>query len=356
MAGRWANGGTGAGSLGLVDLAIARLHATAGNDAAARAVVQERGRGARTGRRCRRGWPDRSSIKASSSARRRCLPRPRRRPGRGIRPPDRRRPGGPSPGLTGTPRIRQGAVSDRRAHRRLMRTDHDQSRHRELPPGPPRAARQRRAARTRRQPVPPTTAPARRGAVGTTASPTRSSATTTSRTSCSSRPSPLGSRPYPEIAPKLEGDHADLDVLLDDLRAALAVERRPSHCATLAAELRDHLDEHLDLRGPRDRAALRTPLSPGRVRRAQRPRRAHDALQAAALHRAVADVAPRRRASASELLASVPKAMTFLWMATRRRYGRLASRRPRLNPTRRTKHRRRSSCPTSMPSPAGSTP
>ena len=36
MAGRWANAGTGAGSLGLVDLAIARLHATAGDDAAAR--------------------------------------------------------------------------------------------------------------------------------------------------------------------------------------------------------------------------------------------------------------------------------------------------------------------------------
>ena len=49
---------------------------------------------------------------------------------------------------------------------------------------------------------------------------------------------------YPQIAPKLEGDHADLDVLLDDLRAALAAsdERR---AATLAAELRDHLDEHL---------------------------------------------------------------------------------------------------------------
>ena len=49
---------------------------------------------------------------------------------------------------------------------------------------------------------------------------------------------------YPEIAPKLEGDHADLDVLLDDLRAALATGDDP-RAATLAAELRDHLDEHL---------------------------------------------------------------------------------------------------------------
>ena len=36
MAGRWANAGTGAGSLGLVDLAIARLHETAGDEGAAR--------------------------------------------------------------------------------------------------------------------------------------------------------------------------------------------------------------------------------------------------------------------------------------------------------------------------------
>ena len=129
---------------------------------------------------------------------------------------------------------------------------------------------------------------------------------------------------YPEIAPKLEGDHADLDVLLDDLRAALATsdERR---AATLAAALRDHLDEHLAFED-----AEIAPLFIRHFTAAE-----YDELNT----RAVKMTPPRQLlftapwmmshlddAERRALLASVPKAMTFLWIATRGRYARLASR------------------------------
>jgi hemerythrin-like domain-containing protein len=49
---------------------------------------------------------------------------------------------------------------------------------------------------------------------------------------------------YPEIAPKLEADHAELDELLAALTTALG-SADTDRTARLAAALRDHLDEHL---------------------------------------------------------------------------------------------------------------
>ena len=115
MAGRWANGGTGAGSLGLVDLAIARLHATAGNVEQARELVRD-GRSTRTSAWERpRGWPDRCSTRASSWASMALQPSiaPPRSPTRTSSRSSATR--SPRPGLTdgAAPRIRQGVVARR---------------------------------------------------------------------------------------------------------------------------------------------------------------------------------------------------------------------------------------------------
>ena len=68
--------------------------------------------------------------------------------------------------------------------------------------------------------------------------------------------------------PELEGDHADLDVLLDDLRATLAASDE-GRAASLAAELRDHLDERFAFEDAE--IALHPALHGGRVRRPERP-------------------------------------------------------------------------------------
>ena len=95
--------------------------------------------------------------------------------------------------------------------------------------------------------------------------------------------------------------------------------------ASLAAELRDHLDEHLAFED-----AEIAPLFIRHFTAAE-----YDDLNA----RAVKMTPPRQLlftapwmmshlddAERRALLASVPKAMTFLWIATRGRYARLASR------------------------------
>lgn len=129
---------------------------------------------------------------------------------------------------------------------------------------------------------------------------------------------------YPEIAPKLDADHADLDVLLDDLGAAIAASD-PVTAPALAAALRDHLDEHLAFED-----AEIAPLFVRHFTAAE-----YDDLDARAVKmtplKQLFFTAPwlMSHLDATEreqLLATVPKAMTVLWKATRGRYARLASR------------------------------
>ena len=233
MAGRWANGGTGAGSLGLVDLAIARLHATAGNGEQARSwfarsVDAHRARGSARvagpipappgcllGRRWRRSprsrrapLPTRTSSR--SSATRSSAPAPDGarpdRAGRQGSAKESSQGGGASSGAcTPTP---QPPTPRPRPTSRAISASTERS-----GPAPPSSRRQRL--------VPPTPAfrrPVPRWFRGFAAEiqchhhiedellfPAIAARVAT----------------YPEIAPKLEADHSELDGLLADLTAAL---------------------------------------------------------------------------------------------------------------------------------------
>ena len=152
----------------------------------------------------------------------------------------------------------------------------------------------------------------------------RSGVITTSRTSCCSPRWRRGSPPTGEHASRLEGDHAELDEVLDGLEAAL--DRGDLDAAApLATALRDHLDEHLGYED--DEIA---PLFARHFTAVE-----FDELNA----RAVRMTSPRQllftapwllagvdQDEQARILASVPKALHLLWFATRRRYARLAGR------------------------------
>ena len=349
MAGRWANGGTGAGSLGLVDLAIARLHTTAGNVEQARSCVPRS-----VSARDRVGapaWLARSLLhqgvflgvdgaaaldRASHACRR-------------VPAPDRRRPGRPRP----PPRIRQGVVTGRGRILGACRPTP------QLPTPRPRPTWRAISTSTERfgpaplswrQPrlVPPTPAPGRRSPAGSAGSPPRSR----SAPHRDAVPHDRGwAATYPEIAPKLEADHSELDGLLADLTAALDSADTAPASATRGSTARPPRRTP-GVRGRRGRAALRPALHGRRVRRPRRPRREDDALQADALHRAVDDVAPRRRRA--RRAARQRAEGTHVFSGLRPAVAMPASPPARSCMTLTTQ--RRQPCPTSTRSPGGSTP
>ena len=129
---------------------------------------------------------------------------------------------------------------------------------------------------------------------------------------------------YGEHASRLEGDHAELDEVLDGLEAALD-RGDPAAAAPLADALRDHLDEHLGYED--DEIA---PLFARHFTAVE-----FDELNARAVRmtppRQLLFTAPWLLAGVDQeeqarILASVPKALHLLWFATRRRYARLADR------------------------------
>jgi hemerythrin-like domain-containing protein len=129
---------------------------------------------------------------------------------------------------------------------------------------------------------------------------------------------------YGEHAARLEGDHAELDEVLDDLEAAL--DRGDlGAAAPLAIALRDHLDEHLgyedDEIAPlfaRHFTAVEFDELNSRAVRMTPPRQL--------LFTAPWLLAGVDQEEQARILASVPKALHLLWFATRRRYARLAER------------------------------
>lgn len=129
---------------------------------------------------------------------------------------------------------------------------------------------------------------------------------------------------YGTLAPRLESDHADLDVMLDQLTAALR-EGNAATSASLSAGLRDHLDEHLGFEDDEI-----SPLFARHFSAAE-----WDELNAKAIKmtppKQLIFTAPwllsyLNEAERAALLASVPKAMTLLWVLTRGRYARMTAR------------------------------
>ena len=129
---------------------------------------------------------------------------------------------------------------------------------------------------------------------------------------------------YVELGPRLDADHASLDVVLDGLADALATGKRTA-AAGFAAELRDHLDEHL--------AFEDNDVVPLFIRHFTAIE--FDELNAKAVKmtslRQLVFTAPwlmsyLDAAEQAELLASVPRAMTTLWKFTRGRYAKLTAR------------------------------
>jgi hypothetical protein len=129
---------------------------------------------------------------------------------------------------------------------------------------------------------------------------------------------------YAEFGARLDTDHASLDVVLDGLAETLAAGNRPA-AATFAAELRDHLDEHL--------AFEDDDVVPLFIRHFTAIE--FDELNAKAVKmtslKQLMFTAPwlmshLDETEQAELLASVPKAMTILWKLTRGRYARMAAR------------------------------
>jgi hemerythrin-like domain-containing protein len=129
---------------------------------------------------------------------------------------------------------------------------------------------------------------------------------------------------YPELAQRLESDHRELDDLLAGLTAALgSTDTAPG--AALAAALRDHLDEHL--------AFEDAEVAPLFVRHFTAEE--YEQLDARAvkmtpfkqmLFTAPWLISHLDEADRDALLATVPKALTILWIATRGRYARLTAR------------------------------
>ncbi|MDT3443390.1 MULTISPECIES: hemerythrin domain-containing protein [unclassified Pseudofrankia] len=128
---------------------------------------------------------------------------------------------------------------------------------------------------------------------------------------------------YGDYAPALESDHAELDAILNQLRAAL-VSGDHGRSAALAEDLSDHLDRHL---GFEDDEIV--PLFARHFTGAE-----FDELNAKAVRMTPVSQLPFTapwllshldEVEQAELLASVPRAMHLLWILTRRRYARLAA-------------------------------
>lgn len=129
---------------------------------------------------------------------------------------------------------------------------------------------------------------------------------------------------YGEFAARLAEDHTSLEAMLDELSAALRARDRV-RTSELAVQLRDHLDGHL--------AFEEDEIVPLFVRH-------FTGDEFAQLDQRAIKMTPPRQLvftapwmlshltsdERTQLLASVPKAMTILWMLTRRRYSRLAAR------------------------------
>lgn len=129
---------------------------------------------------------------------------------------------------------------------------------------------------------------------------------------------------YGEFGPRLDEDHASLDVVLDGLVAALAAGDRAA-AAAFAVELRDHLDEHLAFEDDE--------VVPLFIRH-------FTAIEFDELNKkALKLISPKQLvftapwlmshldpAEQATELASVPKAITILWKLTRGRYARMSAR------------------------------
>jgi hypothetical protein len=129
---------------------------------------------------------------------------------------------------------------------------------------------------------------------------------------------------YDALGPRLDEDHASLDIVLDALAEALHTADFVG-AAERAVELRDHLDEHLGFEDDE--------VAPLFVRHFTAIE--FDELNAKAVKmtppRQLAFTAPWLMsllddAEQAELLASVPKVMTLVWVLTRGRYARLTAR------------------------------
>ena len=129
---------------------------------------------------------------------------------------------------------------------------------------------------------------------------------------------------YGEYGDHLAADHADLDVVIEGLRAALAQGDFPE-AQRYADELRDHLDEHLGFENaeivplfvrhftPDELGAINeeaVKMTPGKQMLFTCPW-------------LVSMLTPQER---DHVFAEVPKALEVVWWLTRRRYRRLASR------------------------------
>ena len=217
MAGRWANAGAGRG----VTRSRRSHDRTSARDSRRRrcgaGVVRDSGRPARAHRHAGVVGPIAPPSRRLARARRRRLARPSRGSRRHLRPPDRRGTGGPGQGLTRPPRSAKEPSHPPGASSGHANRSH-QSRRRQLPPRPPHAAGQRLAAR--RGHVTPRRPPRSQGPRSVVSRLRRRDPVPSPHRGRAALP---GHRArvatYPEIAPKLEGDHADLDVLLDDLTA-----------------------------------------------------------------------------------------------------------------------------------------
>jgi hemerythrin-like domain-containing protein len=129
---------------------------------------------------------------------------------------------------------------------------------------------------------------------------------------------------YADHAARLDGDHADLDVVLDGLSDALAAGDH-GRAGRLAGELADHLDEHLAYED-----AEIAPLFARHFTTAE-----FDELNAKAITmtppRQLSFTVPWLMASITPdeqavVLAEAPKVMRLVWRATRGRYGRRSAR------------------------------
>jgi hypothetical protein len=130
---------------------------------------------------------------------------------------------------------------------------------------------------------------------------------------------------YDQYGPVLTADHAELDVLLDALTAALAPGEPRQRATALANGMSDHLCEHLHYED--DEIA---PLFGRHFTTAEFEELNQRAIKMTPPKQLLFTVpwlmAQLGRAEQATVLASAPKAMHLLWFATRRRYARLARR------------------------------
>lgn len=130
---------------------------------------------------------------------------------------------------------------------------------------------------------------------------------------------------YDQYGPVLTADHAELDVLLDALTAALAPRAGRDGAVQLAAQISEHLREHLQYED--DEIA---PLFGRHFSSAEFEELNQRAIKMTPPKQLLFTVpwlmAALDTAEQATVLASAPKAMHLLWFATRRRYARLAHR------------------------------